>query len=76
VNNSTAVHDPERDMRRTSYGPAGLPEILELSARQKECTSSPGGGISAAPCGSCACAIASGLKLSRNNLISPASATR
>jgi hypothetical protein len=28
---------------------------------QKECTSSPGGGISAAPCGSCACAIASGL---------------
>ena len=30
---------------------------------QKECTLSPGGGISAAPCGSWACAIASGLKL-------------
>ena len=41
---------------------------------QKECTSSPGGGMSAAPCGSCACAIASGV--SRSNLISPASATR
>src|SRR5206468_12318640 len=43
---------------------------------QKECTSSPGGAISATPFGSCACAIASGLKVSRSNLISPAFATR
>src|SRR5258705_6261226 len=43
---------------------------------QKECTSSLGAPISAAPFGSCACAIASGLKVSRSNLISPASATR
>src|SRR5882762_7511830 len=43
---------------------------------QKECTSSPGGPISATPVGSCACAIASGLKVSRSSLISPASATR
>jgi hypothetical protein len=47
-----------------------------VSCIQKECSSSPGGPTSAAPFGSCACAMVSGLKVSRSNLISPASATR
>ena len=39
-----------------------------LALNQKECTSSPGGPISATPFGSCACAIASGLKVSHSKL--------
>ena len=55
---------------------AGSQNLKPARIDQKECTSSPGGGISAAPCGSWACAIASGLKLSRSSLISPSSATK
>src|SRR5882762_6222839 len=57
-----------------SVGEHLSPGLLALD--QKECTSSPGGPISATPFGSCACAIVSGLKDSRSNLILPASATR
>jgi len=62
---------------RHRRGRCACDQLRQLLARdQKECTSSPGGPMSAAPFGSCACAIVSGLKVSRSNLILPASATR